>query len=128
MTLPCSLKFPPPMFFERLPLLLSRVFTGCDSNSSRNGPSPLTADGSLNKWTVIPRLPNITVPTLVYNGEYDTSHDIAQVPFFELIPQVRWITFPGGGHMCHLEGGGLRERILKVVGEFLTQKEIADVR
>ncbi|KAI1412056.1 proline-specific peptidase [Hypoxylon sp. FL1857] len=88
-----------------------------------NGPSPLTADGSLNTWTVIPRLHQITAPTLVYNGEYDTSHDIAQVPFFELIPRVRWITFSGGGHMCHLEGDGRRERILKVVGEFLTQKE-----
>ncbi|KAI1077365.1 proline-specific peptidase [Whalleya microplaca] len=93
-----------------------------------NGPSPLTADGSLNAWTVIPHLPNITAPTLVYNGEHDTSHDIAQVPFFELIPRVRWITFPGGGHMCHLEGGGLRERILKVVGEFLTQKEISELQ
>ncbi|KAI1439408.1 proline-specific peptidase [Annulohypoxylon stygium] len=86
-----------------------------------NGPSPLTADGSMNEWTVISRLPRITAPTLVYNGEYDTSHDITQVPFFELIPRVRWITFPDGGHMCHLEGN-LREKILKVVGEFLTQK------
>ncbi|KAI1389572.1 proline-specific peptidase [Hypoxylon trugodes] len=91
-----------------------------------NGPSPLTADGTLDKWTVISRLPKINVPTLVYNGEFDTSHDIAQVPFFELIPRVRWITFPNGGHMCHLEEG-LRERILKVVGEFLTQKEVVDV-
>ncbi|KAI0116823.1 proline-specific peptidase [Daldinia grandis] len=93
-----------------------------------NGPSPLTADGSLNNWTVIPCLPQITAPTLVYNGEYDTSHDIAQVPFFELIPRVRWTTFPGGGHMCHLEGGGLRERILKVVGEFLTQGDVAEAQ
>lgn len=61
-------------------------------------------------------------PTLVYNAEYDTSHDVAQIPFFELIPRVRWITFHGGSHMCHLEGGGLREKILKVVGEFLIQK------
>lgn len=75
----------------------------------------------MNEWTVISRLPRITAPTLVYNGEYDTSHDITQVPFFELIPRVRWITFPDGGHMCHLEGN-LREKILKVVGEFLTQK------
>ncbi|OTB14040.1 hypothetical protein K445DRAFT_335725 [Daldinia sp. EC12] len=93
-----------------------------------NGPSPLTVDGSLSTWTVIPRLPQITAPTLVYNGEYDTSHDIVQVPFFELIPRVRWITFSGGGHMCHLEGDGWREKVLKVVGEFLTQKEFANVR
>ena len=78
--------------------------------------------GSLSNWDVIPRLPKITAPTLVYNGEYDTSHDIAQVPFFELVPQVRWITISGGGHMCHLEGEGRRERVLKVVGEFLTQE------
>ncbi|OTA80300.1 hypothetical protein M434DRAFT_25568 [Hypoxylon sp. CO27-5] len=68
-------------------------------------------------WTVIPRLHKITAPTLVYNGEYDTSQDIAQVPFFELIPRVRLITFSDGGHMCHVEGGGRRERILKVVGD-----------
>lgn len=35
--------------------------------------------------------------------------------------------FLGGGHMCHLEGGGLRERVLKVIGEFLSQEEIAEV-
>ncbi|KAI1271771.1 proline-specific peptidase [Xylaria sp. FL0933] len=73
--------------------------------------------------TVVHRLAKITAPTLVYNGEYDTSHDIAQVPFFELIPRVRWITFPESGHMCHLEDGGLRERVLKVVGQFLTQED-----
>ncbi|KAI0391212.1 proline-specific peptidase [Xylariaceae sp. FL0594] len=87
-----------------------------------NGPSPLTDAGSLLEWTVIPRLHTIDVPTLVYNGEYDTSHDIAQVPFFELIPRVRWLTIPGGGHMCHVEGDDRKERVLKVVGDFLTQK------
>ncbi|RWA10281.1 hypothetical protein EKO27_g4818 [Xylaria grammica] len=85
------------------------------------GPSPLIINGSLRTWTVVPKLNRITVPTLVYNGEYDTSHDVAQAPFFELIPQVRWITFSGSGHMCHLEGGGVREKVLKIVGEFFTQ-------
>lgn len=73
-------------------------------------------------WTSIPRLPQITAPTLVYNGEYDTSQDIGQEPFFELIPRVRWITFPNGGHMCHLEPG-LAGRVLKVVGGFLVQNK-----
>ncbi|KAF3023589.1 hypothetical protein E8E14_011775 [Neopestalotiopsis sp. 37M] len=91
---------------------------------SMNGPSPLTTLGSLKEWSVISRLPKIQVPTLVYNGEHDTSHDIAQVPFFELIPRVRWITFQDAGHMCHVEGPEIRARILKVVGEFLTQTEI----
>ena len=79
--------------------------------------------GSLQGWTCIPRLPNITATTLVYNGEYDTSHDVATKPFFDYIPRVRWITFPNGGHMCHIEEGGLREKVLKAVGEFLTQEE-----
>jgi pimeloyl-ACP methyl ester carboxylesterase len=83
--------------------------------------------GSLRNWTVVPRLPNIAVSTLVFNGEYDTSHDIAQVPFMQLIPRVRRFTFPDAGHMCHLEGGGLRERVLKVVGEFLTSKEVSEM-
>ncbi|KAK7751997.1 hypothetical protein SLS62_005959 [Diatrype stigma] len=90
------------------------------------GPSLLELTGSLRGWTGIPRLPHIAAPTLVYNGEFDTSHDISQVPFFELIPRVRWITFQNGSHMCHLDGGGLRERVLKVVGEFLVQKKATD--
>ncbi|KAI1813602.1 proline-specific peptidase [Poronia punctata] len=88
-----------------------------------NGPSALTDDGSMNKWTVIPRLPNINVSTLVYNGEYDTSHDIAQVPFFEHIPKVRWLTISGAGHMSHLEGEGRGERVFKLVADFLTQEK-----
>lgn len=113
--------------FEHKLLLLDHFRSSSTYEASRNGPSPLTADGSLNQWTVISRLPKITAPTLVYNGEYDTSHDIAQVPFFELIPQVRWITFSNGGHMCHLEGGELRKRIMKVVGEFLSQNTVANI-
>ncbi|KAM7218430.1 Alpha/Beta hydrolase fold, partial [Rhypophila decipiens] len=86
------------------------------------GPSVFNCNGSLAPWTSIPRLHNITAPTLVYNGEFDTSGDIGQVPFFELIPRVRWITFPNGGHMCHLEqANGLAERVLTVVGDFLDQ-------
>ncbi|KAI1416518.1 Alpha/Beta hydrolase protein [Hypoxylon sp. FL1857] len=90
------------------------------------GPSVFNCNGSLRSWTSISRLPQITAPTLVYNGEYDTSQDIGQEPFFEFIPRVRWITFPGGSHMCHLDGGGLRERVLKVVGEFLIQHKVAE--
>ncbi|PSR82549.1 Alpha/Beta hydrolase protein [Coniella lustricola] len=77
-------------------------------------------EGSMSGWTCIPRLPQIKVPTLVYNAEFDTSHDISQVPFFELIPRVRWITFAKGSHMCHLERE-VKDKVLKVVGDFLIQ-------
>lgn len=46
--------------------------------------------------------------------------------FFELIPRVRCIVFPNGSHMCHLDGGGLRERVLKVVGDFLAKHQAID--
>lgn len=73
---------------------------------------------SLEGWTSIPGLTNITAATLVYNGEDDTSHDIATAPFFEKIPRVRWVKLPEAGHFCHLEPG-LREKVVKLVGEFL---------
>lgn len=82
------------------------------------GPSHLTVTGCLKDWTVIPRLPQISVPTLVYNGEHDTSGEASTTPFFELIPQVRWITIAGGGHVVHFENGR-KEKVLKFVGDFL---------
>ena len=96
------------------------------SDKSRYGPSPLIVNGSLRTWIVVPHLHRITVPTLVYNGEYDTSHDVAQVPFFKLIPRVRWITFSESGHMCHLEDGGLRENAWNTAGDFLTQGDMPE--
>ncbi|KAK7965927.1 uncharacterized protein PG986_000204 [Apiospora aurea] len=95
--------------------------------STMMGHTFLVRRGSLKDWTVVSRLPTITAPALVYNGEHDTSHDVAQVPFFELIPRARWITIPGGGHMCHAESGGSREMVLKVVGEFLTEERAENV-
>ncbi|KAK8066954.1 proline-specific peptidase [Apiospora hydei] len=107
-----------PMPVELLPAFKHQA----DDNTVYNtmmGHTFLVRRGSLKDWTVVSRLPNITAPTLVYNGEHDTSHDVAQVPFFELIPRVRWITIPGGG--------GPRERVLKVVGEFLADERAEDI-
>lgn len=66
-------------------------------HTHRWGPSFLTASGSLMGWTRVPQLHRITAPTLVYNGEFDTSHDVATVPFFDHIPRVRWKTIAGVG-------------------------------
>ncbi|KAH9885046.1 proline-specific peptidase [Xylariomycetidae sp. FL2044] len=114
-----TVPFPPP---ELLPAF-QHLSEDKTVYSTMYGPTSLTMGGTLSNWTAIPRLPRIAAPTLVFNGDNDTSHDVAQAPFFELIPRVRWITFPNSGHMCHLEGGGLRERVIKVVGDFLTQQE-----
>ncbi|KAI1317247.1 proline-specific peptidase [Xylariaceae sp. FL0255] len=111
--------FPPP---ELLPSL-KNVSEDPTVYRTMNGPSPLTLDGSLKTWTVISRLSAITSPVLVYNGECDTSHDVAQVPFFNLIPRVRWITSSGAGHMCHLAKNELRQTVLEVVGRFLSHDD-----
>ena len=94
------------------------------TQTPRAGTSPLNFTGSFRDWTCIPRLHQIAVPTLIYNGQFDTSHDVTTAPFFEHIPRVRWITFPNAGHMCHLEGLELREKVLRVVGEFLIQGQM----
>ena len=78
------------------------------------------SEGVLNHWTVIPDLHKIDVPVLVYNGEYDCSHDVCTVPFFEKIPKVRWYTFADSAHMVHLENEARREKCLTMVGSFLT--------
>ncbi|ORX36261.1 Alpha/Beta hydrolase protein [Kockovaella imperatae] len=77
--------------------------------------------GSMTSWDIIAGLHKIQAPTLVYNGEFDTSHDVTTVPFFERIPKVRWITFPDAGHMLHLETEERRKKVMKLVGEFLSQ-------
>ena len=75
-------------------------------------------------WSSIPRLHQIAVPTLLYNGEFDTSgRDCAQVPFFELIPRVRWITLAGAGHSAHMESGELRKKVFKLIGDFLSSEK-----
>ena len=84
-------------------------------------------------WTVIPRLHQITGPTLIMNSEFDTSsQDIAQVPFFELIPRVRWYKFDGAGHMPWLETAALREKMMTLIGDFLmptdwSERKVVDV-
>lgn len=87
-------------------------------------------NGSLRGWTLKYPAPEaddqIITLTLVYNGEFDTSRDISQEPYFDLIPRVRWITFSNGSHMCHLDDGGLRERVFKVAGEFLVQDQATE--
>ena len=109
--------FPPPELEPRM----KHQATDPSAYQSMYGPSAMICTGTLKGWTCVSRLSKISVPTLIYNAEFDCTTDTAVAPLFELIPQVRWLTFPGGGHMCHLEGQ-LRDKVLIAVGEFLTVK------
>ncbi|KAK8002041.1 Peptidase S33- tricorn interacting factor 1 [Apiospora marii] len=45
------------------------------NNRLRDNASCLARNGPLKDWTVVPSLPDITAPTLIYNGARDTSRD-----------------------------------------------------
>lgn len=51
------------------------------------GQCPFVLDGSVGEWDGIPLLSNISAPTLVFNGEYDTAQHRSCAPFFEHIPR-----------------------------------------
>lgn len=108
--------FPPPELEPRM----KHQAENPTAYRSMYGPSALACTGTLKDWECASRVDNINVPTLLYNAEFDSTTDEAMRPLFEKIPRVRWITFPGGGHMCHLEGE-LREKVLKAVGGFLME-------
>ncbi|GAM83133.1 hypothetical protein ANO11243_011190 [Dothideomycetidae sp. 11243] len=94
---------------------------------SMSGDSPWFEGGNMLGWTSIPKLHEINVPTLVFNSEFDSSsQDIAQRPFFDLIPRVRWYQFAEAGHMPWLESMTLQDKVLKLVGDFLVQPDVME--
>lgn len=93
---------------------------------SMMGPSVASPSGIMKEWSTVGRLGRIEVPTLVYNGEFDTSEDDQQVLFFANIPRVRWARLPGAGHFSHLEDE-MAENVFALVGEFLLQGKVETV-
>jgi len=83
-----------------------------------NGPSEFHVIGSLVDWTVVDRLPQVAVPTLVISGVYDEATPLAVKPFLDHIPDVRWELFESSSHLPHVEEP---ERYLRVVADFLGQ-------
>lgn len=81
-----------------------------------NGPSEFHVVGSLKDWTVVDRLDQIRVPTLVVAGAYDEATPLTWAPFVERIPDVRSHVFPASSHMPHVEEP---EAFTAVVGDFL---------
>ena len=78
--------------------------------------------GVLADWFIIPELQVISVATLVYRGEFDTSHEVCTKPFVDDIPHVRSFTFADAGHMLHLKTKQRLEDCLELVGNFPTEE------
>ncbi|KAF2154307.1 proline-specific peptidase [Myriangium duriaei CBS 260.36] len=126
----CMVRVPDPLpmrFQGLLEWAVARTKEHDCTNATVLGLSPIMTDktiGSIRGWNVIPRLHRITVPTLIWNGEFDQSHDVCVQPFFDHIPNVRWRTFAGASHILTYESEELRRGVFELVGDFFAQGDV----
>ncbi|KAL5536526.1 hypothetical protein ACEPAF_348 [Sanghuangporus sanghuang] len=73
-------------------------------------------NGMANDWSIIDRIHEIRVPTLLINGKYDFMSDEVCMPFFLGLEKVKWVHFYASSHVPHWEE---RERYVSTVREFL---------
>ena len=69
------------------------------------GPSELGASGKLEKWDRSQDLKNITVPTLVIAGTYDTMDPKHMEWMSKQLPKGRLLVCPNSGHMAMYDDG-----------------------
>ncbi|MBN9211162.1 MAG: alpha/beta hydrolase [Microbacterium sp. 71-36] len=81
-----------------------------------NGPNEFHVVGTGRDWTIIDRLPQIAVPTLVVAGEFDEATPETWAPFVERIPGARSHVFAGASHCTHLE---MPDAFRAVIADFL---------
>jgi L-proline amide hydrolase len=81
-----------------------------------NGPNEFHVVGTGRDWTIIDRLPQIAVPTLVVAGEFDEATPETWEPFVAHIPGARAHVFAGASHCTHLE---MPDAFRAVVADFL---------
>ena len=79
------------------------------------------ATGSLKHWSVIPDLGKIGSRTLLINGRYDSTADIAVQPFYDGIADAKWVTLENSSHTGHYEE---RERYIGILGNFLVSDNV----
>ncbi|MEW5510465.1 proline iminopeptidase-family hydrolase [Pseudomonas antarctica] len=85
-----------------------------------NGPTEFHVIGSMRNWTIIDRLPQIQVPTLLISGRFDEATPATVQPFADGISDVRWQIFEQSSHMPHVEE---RDACMTCVAEFLASLE-----
>ena len=85
-----------------------------------NGPTEFHVIGSLRNWSIVERLAQIQVPTLLISGRFDEATPATVQPFADSIRDVRWQIFEASSHMPHVEE---REACMACVGAFLAHVE-----
>ena len=84
------------------------------------GPSEFHVIGTLKEWTIVSRLGEIRVPTLVIGGRYDEATPAITETVHRGIPGSDWVIFENSSHLPHVEE---TERYLQVLGRFLNRVE-----
>lgn len=85
-----------------------------------NGPSEFFVTGTLKNWSIVNRLGEIDVPSLLLSGRYDEATPAIVETVHRGIRGSEWVVFEDSSHMPHLEEP---ERYLKVLTEFLSRVE-----
>jgi len=68
-----------------------------------NGPSEFHVTGTLREWSIVERLGEVRVPTLVVTGEHDEATPAINRTVSEGIPGARSVIYEGASHMAHVE-------------------------
>jgi L-proline amide hydrolase len=85
-----------------------------------NGPSEFHVTGTLRDWSVLERLGEIQVPTLVTCGRHDECTPEMSTETAGAIPRAELAVFEESAHFAHAEEP---ERYRQVVGRFLERVE-----
>ena len=85
-----------------------------------NGPSEFHVTGTMREWSIVDRLGEIDVPTLVVTGEHDEATPAINRTVAEGIPGAESVILPGASHMAHVEQ---TERYLRLLDRFLSRVE-----
>ncbi|KAM5531789.1 hypothetical protein V8D89_014559 [Ganoderma adspersum] len=74
--------------------------------------------GLTRNWSIVDRVHEVDVPTLVINGRYDFVQDYVTEAYAQSIPGAKWIKFSESSHMPFWEERGA---YMEVVGGFLRE-------
>ena len=88
--------------------------------TTMNGPNEFYCIGTLRSWSIVDRVSQINVATLLASGRYDEATPATVQPFFDSIPDVRWEIFSESSHMPFVEE---TDRYLHVIGSFFDEHD-----
>jgi L-proline amide hydrolase len=85
-----------------------------------NGPSEFHVTGTLRDWSVVDRLGEIGVSTLVVTGEHDEATPAINRTVSNGIPGAESVVYPNTSHMAHVED---TTGYVQLLDDFLTRVE-----